>query len=82
MKRNSGDKKDFSRRDFLKTTAVGVGAVALTGLSSTGARAQARPTNWDKEADVLVIGAGATGLPRSHRGNRRRGVRDPDRREL
>jgi succinate dehydrogenase/fumarate reductase flavoprotein subunit len=65
MKRSKGDKQSFSRRDFLKTTAVGVGAVALTGLgSSKEALAQARPTmSWDKEADSVVVGAGATGLP-------------------
>src|ERR1700757_3300781 len=65
MKRSKGDKQSFSRRDFLKTTAVGVGAVALTGLgSSKEALAQGRPTmSWDKEADIVVVGAGATGLP-------------------
>ena len=63
MKRSKGDKQSFSRRDFLKTTAVG--AVALTGLGSAKqAEAQARPgMSWDKEADVVVVGSGATGLP-------------------
>src|SRR5262249_11873355 len=47
----------------LKTTAVG--AVALTGLGAVKhAQAQARPgMSWDKEADVVVVGSGATGLP-------------------
>ena len=63
MKRSKGDKQSFSRRDFLKTTAVG--AVALTGLGATKqAQAQARlGMSWDKEADVVVVGSGATGLP-------------------
>ncbi len=64
MKREEPDQKSFSRRDFLRTTTVGVGAAALTtALSSEEAKAQGRPAHWDKEADVVVIGAGATGLP-------------------
>ena len=63
MKRSKEDKQSFSRRDFLKTTAVG--AVALTGLGGAKqAQAQGRPgVSWDKEADVIVVGSGATGLP-------------------
>ncbi|MBI3949029.1 MAG: FAD-dependent oxidoreductase [Acidobacteria bacterium] len=56
MKRN--EKKDLSRRDFIKTTAVGVGATALTGLSAKEAKAQGPPVNWDKETDVVVVGTG------------------------
>ena len=64
MKPSKGDKKNVSRRDFLKTTAAGVGAVALTGLNAKEVKAQGRPAmSWDKEADVVVVGSGATGLP-------------------
>ena len=63
MKRDPEDTKNLSRRDFVKTTAVGVGAAALTGLGAKEAEAQAQPPHWDKEADVVVVGAGATGLP-------------------
>ena len=63
MKREKRDQNGFSRRDFLKTTATGAGAAALTGLGIEQAKAEARPGHWDKEADVVVIGAGATGLP-------------------
>ena len=63
MKRDPEDKKNLSRRDFVKTTAAGVGAAALTGLGAKEADAQARPPHWDKEADVVVVGAGASGLP-------------------
>ena len=63
MKRNRRDQNGFSRRDFIKTTAAGAGAAALTALGSNEVRAQGRPANWDKEADVVVVGAGATGLP-------------------
>ena len=56
---------DFSRRQFVKTTAVGIGAGALAGLGAADAEAQspAVPRRWDHTADVVVVGAGATGLP-------------------
>jgi FAD binding domain len=63
MKKNRGDKRELSRRQFVKTTAAGMGAVAVNGLASTAAEAQGRRAKWDKEADVVVVGAGATGLP-------------------
>jgi succinate dehydrogenase/fumarate reductase flavoprotein subunit len=63
MKRNRKDPKGFSRRDFIKTTAAGASTVALTGFGLEELKAQGRPTAWDKEADVVVVGAGATGLP-------------------
>src|SRR5262249_60414285 len=47
-----------SRRDFTMTTGGGdVGPGAL------GAGIGQMPASWDFEADVVVIGAGATGLP-------------------
>jgi NADPH-dependent 2,4-dienoyl-CoA reductase/sulfur reductase-like enzyme len=62
MKRNKPDQKNaFSRRDFIKATAAGAGAAAWMGASVE--QAEARPGHWDKEADVVVVGAGATGLP-------------------
>src|SRR6202046_5186962 len=70
MKRDKRDdsaqkdnQKNFSRRQFIRTTATGAGAAALTGLGVEMAKAEGRPARWDKEADVVVIGAGATGLP-------------------
>jgi succinate dehydrogenase/fumarate reductase flavoprotein subunit len=63
MKKDKRDQNGFSRRDFIKTTATGAGAAALTGLGVDAAKAEGRPAHWDKEADVVVIGAGATGLP-------------------
>jgi hypothetical protein len=63
MKRDKGAETNFSRRDFLKTTVAGAGAVALGSLGSKEARAQAKSSGWDHEADVVVIGSGATGLP-------------------
>jgi succinate dehydrogenase/fumarate reductase flavoprotein subunit len=57
----------ISRRQFLKR-AAGAGAVAAAGTLITESRASAQappdaPTRWDKEADVVVIGAGCTGFP-------------------
>ncbi|MCC6777908.1 MAG: FAD-dependent oxidoreductase [Hyphomicrobiales bacterium] len=49
-----------SRRGFLAKGAAGVGAVALTSTVATEATAQ---TRWDRSADVVVIGAGVSGLP-------------------
>src|ERR1700722_6221436 len=63
MKKDKQVQNGVSRRDFIKSTATGAGAAALTGLGVEHANAEARPAHWDKEADVIVIGAGATGLP-------------------
>src|SRR5262245_35266767 len=52
---------EVSRRTFLSTGAAGI---ALTAASVQGADAQsASPHNWDRSADVVVIGAGVAGLP-------------------
>lgn len=61
MKRNRSTKKGISRRNFIKTTAAGVGATALAGFSATVARAAGLPEKWDKEADVVVVGCGGAG---------------------
>lgn len=62
MKRDKETKNRFSRRDFVRTTAVGVGATALAGLGSKEAKAMQLPPTWDYQTDVLVIGAGIAGL--------------------
>jgi hypothetical protein len=61
MKRE--EKKNLSRREFVKTAAAGVGAAALSGVAPAEAAAQGRSVKWDREADVFVVGAGAAGLP-------------------
>jgi 3-oxosteroid 1-dehydrogenase len=53
--------KNLSRRDFIKTTAVGVGAATLAGLGSKEVNAKAPSITWDKEADVVVLGYGGAG---------------------
>ena len=56
-------KKNPSRREFLKNTAI-VGTAGASGLLlQTSGCARQASMEWEKEADVVVIGAGATGLP-------------------
>ena len=63
MSKDKRGKESFSRRDFVKKTAAGVGAAAITGLVASQAEAQNPPAHWDKQTDVIVVGAGASGLP-------------------
>ena len=52
----------INRRDFIKNgAAAGVGATALAGLAAQDARAQV--PRWHREADIVVVGSGASGLP-------------------
>ena len=57
--------KGISRRQLLKGAAITGGAIAAVGLiPGADVIAQTKgPSTWQKEADVVVIGAGATGLP-------------------
>ena len=62
MKRKDG----LTRRDLIKNAGL-AGAAAATGglVGATPAAAQAPPVpaRWDREADVVIIGSGATGMP-------------------
>ena len=52
----------INRRDFIRQgTAASLGATALAGLGH--AQPQAAPATWHHSADVVVVGAGASGLP-------------------
>jgi len=54
--------ESVSRRDFFKRgAAVGAGATTLAGQASAQARRGA--VHYDQVADVVIIGAGASGLP-------------------
>ncbi len=53
--------KNVSRRNFLKGTAVGIGAVALASLPGTNVKAEAPELSWDEEYDVVVLGYGGAG---------------------
>lgn len=54
-----------SRRKFIKEgAAIGVGATTLAGIGTQDSNAA--PQNrirWDRTADVVIVGAGASGLP-------------------
>jgi len=52
--------ESVNRRAFLKSGAAGVGGAALTAVGVNEANAQ---TRWNRSADVVVIGAGVSGLP-------------------
>jgi urocanate reductase len=58
-------KSSISRRDFIKNaTAAGITVGATAGFldSPAASTAQGR-VKWDRVADVVVVGAGAAGLP-------------------
>ena len=57
----NGSNPDLTRRGFLTTAATGVGATALVGMATQDVTA-AIP-DWDRVADVVVVGSGAAGLP-------------------
>jgi urocanate reductase len=59
--------KQISRRDFLKGAAVGAVGIASAGLlggcaSDAASSSAGSNIKWDREVDVLVVGAGATGV--------------------
>ena len=57
-------KINFTRREFLRDAAIaGVGVAAGSLIPTSPVSAQGVPAKWDKEADVVVIGAGCMGLP-------------------
>ena len=54
-----------NRRDLLVKggATAGLAAAAAASANPVLAQAQTTPSNWDREADVVVIGSGATGMP-------------------
>ena len=71
------EKTKFSRRNFLMSSTAASAAVGLAasgaaaasapqsvnGVGSVSLQALRPPTQWQREVDVVVVGAGATGLP-------------------
>ena len=59
-------RQNLSRRNFVKQAAVGFGAAAaaagLETIPGEAAEGTPVPKHWDHEADIVIIGAGATGL--------------------
>jgi flavocytochrome c len=58
-------KEPLSRRTFVKKAVTGIGATALVATATNTVDAANTPRRWDKVADVVIIGAGAAGLPAS-----------------
>jgi succinate dehydrogenase/fumarate reductase flavoprotein subunit len=56
-------KRDLSRRDLITTTATGEADGDSFGPGTLGSAFGKIPSTWDLEADVVVVGAGAAGLP-------------------
>src|SRR5207245_9124542 len=54
---------DCARRDCTMPTGGGDGATDSVGPGALGAGIGHMPASWGLEADVVIIGAGATGLP-------------------
>jgi succinate dehydrogenase/fumarate reductase flavoprotein subunit len=63
MKSTDKTRSGVTRRAFLKTSAAGATGAAFADVATQKVNAQARPRRWDREADVVVVGAGAAGLP-------------------
>ncbi len=55
----------MNRRDMLLNGTTAVAAASLAGVAPRAAQAQARGAaiSWDREVDVVVVGAGAAGVP-------------------
>jgi len=63
MRKRHVSKRKLSRRDFVKAAAGGaVGATSLGAIGASEARAAQTSAQWTHAADVVVVGAGATGL--------------------
>jgi urocanate reductase len=52
----------MNRRKFITKGALGVGATALAGIATQDEVAAQRVAKWDRVADVVIAGAGASGL--------------------
>ena len=67
MKPGKKEEKKISRREFVRGAGAGTaalaGAGALPTLKAQTGGPSAIPEQWDLEADVVVIGSGAAGLP-------------------
>src|SRR5439155_27160755 len=62
------DQTAASRRDFVKAgAAAGLGAAILSAPGKAQAQPAPADIRWDYEADVIVCGSGATGLPAAKR---------------
>ena len=54
--------KQISRRDLLKLSMAGVGALALGAVNAQASAGDAKDVKFDEEWDVIIIGSGFAGL--------------------
>jgi succinate dehydrogenase/fumarate reductase flavoprotein subunit len=64
MNAEKRQKADISRRDFVRTAAISVGASALTGFGSRElvATQLSAVRKWDYQAEIVILGVGGAGL--------------------
>src|SRR5207249_8791540 len=63
MSSNRKGPNPVSRRSFLKTTvAKGTAGIAVAAAGLHPKEAEAAGVKWDRSADVVVVGAGVSGL--------------------
>jgi urocanate reductase len=67
MSKSEHERKDMMlpRRGFIQKAAAGLGTAALGGIAARETPAAKLDRHWDLSADVVVVGAGAAGLPAS-----------------
>jgi fumarate reductase flavoprotein subunit len=62
IEKGGEDKKNYTRRSFVKIAAGGVGATTLLAAFHPQEVLAKVPKKWDVEADIVVVGAGGAGL--------------------
>ena len=66
--------KQISRRDLLKLSMAGAGAIALGAVNAQASAVDAKDVKFDEEWDVIIIGSGfaglAAGLKAAQKGNK------------
>lgn len=63
IKDKKKESRALSRRRFLQTGTLGGGVASMAMLGGTASANETASVEWDGEVDVIVIGAGASGLP-------------------
>ncbi|MBE3021729.1 flavocytochrome c [Campylobacter sp. RM13119] len=54
--------ENMSRRNFVKMSMVGAGALALSSVNASASAVDAKDVKFDEEWDVVIIGSGFSGL--------------------
>lgn len=65
MSKSRPNNTALPRRGFIQNAAAGLAAAALGSIGANDADAAKLERHWDLAADVVIVGAGAAGLPAS-----------------